>query len=133
EASLYFHRIALAHRELSVDNLGRALELLDLCPESLRRWEWYYLKRLCRVDPIVFRDEAEINCVAFSPDGGRLASAGEDGRISIRDSRTGEVLQTLNANPDFAVYSVAFHPGGHHLAAAGADPQVREVKVWDLT
>src|SRR5262249_40578212 len=130
ETALYFNRIALAHRELSADNLARAQKLLEDCPEGLRQWEWHYLQRLCRVDPIVFRDQAEVNCVAFSPDGGRLASAGEDRRIRIRDSRTGEVLQTLNANTDFAVYSVAFHPGGHHLAAAGADG---EVNVWDLT
>ena len=48
----YFHRIALAHRELSADNLGRALELLDECPEDLREWEWHYLMRLCRVEPV---------------------------------------------------------------------------------
>src|SRR5262245_52589251 len=39
----YFHRIAWAYRELvSLDNLGRALELLKECPEDLRGWEWQY-------------------------------------------------------------------------------------------
>jgi hypothetical protein len=33
-----FHRITLAHRELSADNLGRALKLLQECPEDLRGW-----------------------------------------------------------------------------------------------
>ena len=47
----YFHRIALSQRELSVNNLGGALQLLDECPEDLRQWEWYYLMRLCRVEP----------------------------------------------------------------------------------
>jgi WD40 repeat protein/tRNA A-37 threonylcarbamoyl transferase component Bud32 len=129
EGTLYFNRIALAHRELSADNLGRALELLDRCPERLRQWEWYYLKRLCRVDPLVLRDKSEVSSVAFSPDGERLASAGGDGTVTIWNSRTGEVVQTLNAHTDF-VYSVAFHPDGRHLASAGAD---RKVKVWDLT
>ena len=32
EASLYFHRIALAHRELLENNLLKAEELLDQCP-----------------------------------------------------------------------------------------------------
>ena len=71
----YFRSIALAHRELSVDNLGRALKLLDECPEELRKWEWHYLMRLCRVEPVVLRDEAEVNSLAFSPDGERIASA----------------------------------------------------------
>ena len=71
EASLYYNRITLAQRELSADNLGRALELLDACPEGLRRWEWHYLKRLCRLDQVILRDKtkAEVNSVAFSPDG----------------------------------------------------------------
>jgi WD40 repeat protein/tRNA A-37 threonylcarbamoyl transferase component Bud32 len=129
EGTLYFNRIALADRELSVDHLGRALELLDLCPEGLRRWEWYYLKRLCRVDPIVLRDKDEVSCVAFSPDGERLASAGGDGTVKIRNSRTGEAVQTLDTHTKF-VYSVTFHPDGRHLASASADGKLR---VWDLT
>jgi WD40 repeat protein len=129
EASLYFHRIALAHRELSRDNLGLAQELLDKCPAGLRQWEWHYLKRLCRTEPVVLKDAAEVRSIAFSPDGERLASAGGNGVIKIRSSKTGEVLQTLSANAE-VVNSVAFHPGGKNLASASADGKVR---VWDLT
>ena len=91
----YFHRITLAHRELSVDNLSGALKFLDECPEDLREWEWHYLMRLCRVEPLVLRDKTEVNGVAFSPDGERLASAGGDGTVKIWNSRTGDVIQTL--------------------------------------
>ena len=126
----YFHRIALAHRELSADNLGRALRALDECPEDLRGWEWHYLMRLCRVEPLVLRDKTEVNSVAFSPDGERLASAGGDGTVKVWNSRTGRVIRTIpNAHERFAC-SVAFHPDGKHLASVGADEQV---KVWDLT
>jgi WD40 repeat protein len=127
EASHYFQSIALAHLELSRDDLGRAREQLDACPRALRQWEWYYLDRLCRLDPLIIRDEAEVKSVAFSPDGDRLASAGAGGTIKIRDSKTGEVVRTLGANTD-SVRSVAFHPGGKLLASSG-----REVEVWDLT
>ncbi len=99
----YFHRITLAHRELSADNLGRALQLLDECPEDLREWEWHYLMRLCRVEPVVLRDKTEINGVAFSPDGERLASAGGDGLVKIWNSRTGQVIQTLTAHTQLCV------------------------------
>ena len=126
----YFHRIALAHRELSADNLGGALKLLDECPEDLRGWEWHYLMRLCRVEPVVLRDKTEVNSVAFSPDGERLASAGGDGTVKVWNSRTGKVVQTIPDAHTGAVFSVAFHPDGKHLASVGAD---RRVKVWDLT
>jgi WD40 repeat protein/serine/threonine protein kinase len=126
----YFHHISLAHRDLSADNLGRALKLLDECPEDLREWEWHYLRRLCVVEPLVLRDTTEVNGVAFSPDGQRLASAGGDGAVKIWSSKAGDVRQTIeNAHTD-VVLSVAFHRNGQHLASFGAD---RKVKVWDLT
>src|SRR5262249_42595178 len=125
--NLYFSNIALAHLELSRDDLGRAREQLDACPSGLRQWEWYYLERLCRLDPVVCRDEAEVNSVAFSPDGERVASAGAGGTIKVWNCRTREVVRTLDAQAHY-VFSVAFHPGGKHLASSG-----REVKVWDLT
>ena len=132
----YLHRIALSQRELSVNNLKGALELLGQCPEDLREWEWYYLMRLSRMEPLVLQDKMDINGIAFSPDGERLASAGDDGEVKVWNSKTGKVIQTIpkahtgsNAHPAF-VSSVAFHPNGEHLASTGGDQQV---KVWDLT
>jgi WD40 repeat protein/tRNA A-37 threonylcarbamoyl transferase component Bud32 len=125
----YFHRIGLAHRELSRDNLRRALEQLDNCPEKLRQWEWHYLMRACRFDPVLFPEEKIVNTVAFSRDGKLLASAGRGPAVTIRDSRTGEVLRTLDAKTDL-VTSVAFHPDGKHLAFACGD---RQTRVWDWT
>ena len=117
----YFHRITLAHRE-------RALQLLEECPEDLRAWEWHYLMRLCQVEPLVLRDKTEINSLAFSPDGERLASAGGDGSVKIWNSRTGDVIQSFQAHTD-SVFAVAFHLLGKHVVSAGAD---LKVKVWDL-
>jgi WD40 repeat protein/serine/threonine protein kinase len=124
-----FHGITLADRELSTDNLARTLKLLNDCPEDLREWEWRYLMRLCRVEPLVIRDDTEFNAVAFSPDGERLASAGGDGLVKIWNSATGDLLQSFRAHTG-SVACVTFHPRSNHLATAGADLQV---KVWDLT
>lgn len=112
----YFQRITVAHRELSMDNLAAALRALRDCPEDLREWEWHYLMRLCKVEPLVLQAKTEVNGVAFSPDGERLASAGADGSVKIWNSRTGTVIQTIPAHADAAVVSVVFHADGKHLA-----------------
>jgi WD40 repeat protein/serine/threonine protein kinase len=125
----YFHRITLAHHALTADDLGRALELLRDCPEDLRGWEWHYLMRLCRVEPLVLRDRTEVNSVAFSPDGRFIAAACGDGTIKVWEGHTGKAVQRFDAHSG-PVFSVAYHPGGKHLATVGAD---HRVKVWDLT
>jgi WD40 repeat protein len=128
-AEVYFQRITVAHHDLSADNLAAAVRRLRECPEDLRGWEWHYLMRLCKVEPLVIRAETEVNGVAFSPNGEQLASADGDGVVRIRDSRTGKVINSFRAHTP-AVLSVAFHPEGRHLASRGAD---KTVKVWDLT
>jgi WD40 repeat protein len=125
----YIHRITLAHRELSADNLGRALKLLDQCPEPLRDWEWHYLRRLCRTEPVILQGRGKgVRGVAFSPNGRRLAAANGDGTISLFDLKTGGEPELLHGHKAL-VFAVAFHPEGTHLASASAD---LTVKVWDL-
>src|SRR4029453_6468240 len=125
----YFQRITVAHRELSTGNVAPAWRGPEDCPEDLRGWEWHYLMRLCKFDPLVIPDTTEVRGVAFSPTGDRLASAGGDGAAKIWNSTTGKMIQTFPAHTD-SVVSVAFPPDGKHLASRGAD---LKLKVWDLT
>ncbi|MCI0464316.1 MAG: serine/threonine protein kinase, partial [Gemmataceae bacterium] len=128
ELHLYFQNIALAERELTAHNLSRATQLLDSCPVELRDWEWDCLNRLCHADVLTLQGHrAAVACVAFSPDGQRLASASHDNTVKIWDSSTGKVLLTFEAHSD-AVYGVAFSPDGRHVASASWDGTAR---VWD--
>jgi serine/threonine protein kinase len=94
----YFRRTALAHAALSVNNLGGALRLLGECPEDLRGWEWRYLMRLCRVDPVIIRGKKAVHGVAFGSDGERLASADGDGAVQVWNSKTGELIRSVRRN-----------------------------------
>jgi WD40 repeat protein/serine/threonine protein kinase len=125
----YFHRITLAHRELLVNNLGGAVQLLGECQEELRGWEWHYLQRLCRVDPVTIRRAGRVYGLAISRDGRRLAAGNEDGTIGLFDLETGAELPALRGHTR-AVKCVAFHPQGTRLASASADCTLR---VWDVT
>ena len=129
EASLYFQSHHPGPPGVVGGQPRTGPELLDECPEGLRRWEWHYLKRLCRLDPVILRDKAEVNSVAFSPDGERLASAGGDGTIKVWNSRTGEVVQTLNDEPRLCL----FRGVPPRRQAPGRRGRGRKVKVWDLT
>ncbi len=61
---------------------------------------------------------------AFSPDGGTLATGGEDSTVRLWDMNTGKELATLKGHSGM-VFSVAFSPDGTTLASAAAD-----VRLW---
>jgi WD40 repeat protein len=73
---------------------------------------------------------AAIHCLAISPDGTRVATAGAQGRLSLwalRDSGVSEVV-ALRAGRK-SLNDVAFSPDGQRIAAAGDDGQLR---VWSV-
>ncbi len=69
----------------------------------------------------------QLRALAFSPDGQRLASGGEDDVVRIWDAATGQPLSECRGHTS-KVLSVAFRPDGSRLVTTAHDGTVRQ---WD--
>ena len=70
----------------------------------------------------------DVNCVAFSPDGTRIASASYDHTVRVWDAHTGAPVEMAEMRHGDGVWFLAFSPDGKQIASSGGDEVVR---VWD--
>jgi WD40 repeat protein len=78
---------------------------------------------------------AQLANIAFSPDGRHFVQGGSTDVIRVRDTATGNVVQSLaghvrSATGEYFVNGVAFRPDGRWLATCGDDATVR---IWEVT
>jgi WD40 repeat protein len=69
----------------------------------------------------------QVYCAAFSPDGTRIATGGNDATVRIWNAQTFELLLILRGHDQY-VKDVEFSPDGSMLASASGD---RTVRLWD--
>lgn len=74
-------------------------------------------------------NDGEVKCLAFAPDGRRLASASSYGRVVyIWDTSSGKEVHRLRGVGGW-VFSMAFSPDGKLLAEGSND----SINIWDMT
>jgi WD40 repeat protein/predicted Ser/Thr protein kinase len=122
---LYLNHVLLAQNEWQDNNLIRARQLLDQCPENLRNWEWSYLRRLCDSASVTFSNAPTSTPMQFTADGKCLAAASND-MLTVWDSHTGQMLHTWAVDKDQYQHA-CFSPDGKRLARMGYNI----IKVWD--
>ena len=131
---LYVSHMNFAQVAWEENRIETVLELLEYDrprpgAEDLRGFEWYYWNRLCHGERLELKGHTSgVNCVGFSPDGTRIATASSDRTIKVWDATTGHEVLTLTPKEYRGnLYCVAFSPNGMQVAGGGG----RIVKLWD--
>lgn len=136
EELLYAANVNLAQADWRAGNTARFRGLLhEIRSQGEPGFEWYYwLKQLHQERQILYA-HASVTKLAFAPDGGRLATAGSEGRLRLWEMPSGRELHVpLDSGDARSVESVEFSPDGRRLLSADGEgrAQLRETETGRL-
>jgi WD40 repeat protein/serine/threonine protein kinase len=129
--NLYAANMNLVQQAWEQNNLVRMSELVQQTASYPNRgFEWYFWQRQTHLRLRTFSGRgAVISCVAFSPDGKKLATAGSDSTASVWDVANNKELLRLKGHKGW-VRAVAFSPDGLKMVTGGGDATAI---VWSAT
>jgi eukaryotic-like serine/threonine-protein kinase len=129
----YAAQMNLAGQAWDSGQVPRTLELLETQQPApgqrdLRSFEWLHLWGLCheRLRFELRGHQEAVKSVAFSPDGGTLASSGDDGVIRLWNTATGQERIAVKVAPSLPrISALVFTRDGKTLVSGSWDTHVR--------
>jgi WD40 repeat protein/serine/threonine protein kinase len=147
--SLYLADMQLARQAWEATDITRLQELLSQQvpkpkQKNFRGWEWYFLDAQSRGLVSLHGHTTEVSCLAWSPDGKRVASGAAissmaSGELKVWDVAARRELFALGGTSPYGIKTVAFSPDSKRLAAGGGrsggfqNKFPGELKIWDAT
>ncbi len=126
DRQLYFNRIQLADHELADKKVAWAEELLALCPEPLRAWEWYHLSARCKdLAGVKLQMPGKVSSLAAHPRQPVAAVGCSNGQVVLVKGQPNPVPVQAHLG---SVNWLTFTADGDALLSGGEDGKIH---VWD--
>jgi len=106
----YRNCIAAADRSLRLNDVPRAIQILESAPERLRGWEWRYLSRLADMSVLTIR-ASSVPVRAAAVAGGAVWSGDDAGQLARWQVSDGRPLSSTRAH-DAGISVIAVSPDG---------------------
>ncbi|QOJ13728.1 MAG: protein kinase [Planctomycetia bacterium] len=139
--ALYYNSISLAEKAYETANPIEMNAALEQCPEDMRGWEYWHLKRLTDESVVSWKaHERDSSVIAYSPDGRYLLTTGLETKrfppiqrsTKVWSAETGELVHVLDTDNVALQGSAAFSPDGNYIAVGGRTFRLRlyEMDTW---